>query len=206
MPYALAEMTTITGTDKRTELLDAAVRCFVAVGITRTTMEDIVREAGAGKATLYRYFANKDAVVDALVERERVRFEARLRGAATAAGDGRAAVQEAFVAGMQFLRTHPMLTKSLAEEPDRLLPYLTTRSGPIAATGIGVFSDLVTAGVAQGVLRTDLHVGWAAETLFRLLLSFFTVPPITLALADETAVRAYASGVIDGLAAPGRRA
>lgn len=187
--------------DKRAVLLDAAVRRFVDVGIDRTTMEDIAREAAAGKATLYRYFANKDAVVDALVERERVRFDRLLRGAAAAEPAGTAALREAFVAGLVFLRTHPMLTKSLHEEPDRLLPYLTTRSGPIAATGMSVFDDVVRAGVQTGVLRPDLHVGWTAETLFRLLLSFFTVPPITLQLEDEAAIRRYADGLMAGLAA-----
>lgn len=185
--------------DKRTELLDAAVRRFVAVGITRTTMEDIVREAAVGKATLYRYFRNKDAIVDALVERERHRFERLLREGAAEGTDAADGLQRAFVAGLQFLRTHPMLTKSLAEEPDRLLPYLTTRSGPIAGTGIGVFSDLVLAGVVDGTLRPDVHVGWTAETLFRLLLSFFTVPPITLPLDDDAAVRSYAEGLLQGL-------
>lgn len=190
-----------TAVDKREALLDAAVRRFIAVGITRTTMEDIVREAGAGKATLYRYFANKDAVVDALVERERERFESLLRGAAATPDSAAEGLVEAFAAGMRFLQTHPMLTKSLEEEPDRLLPYLTTRSGPLAATGLAVFTDVVTTGIADGSLRRDLHVGWTAETLFRLLLSFFTVPPITLPLADEAAVRAYASGLVAGLRA-----
>lgn len=188
-----------TALDKREALLDAAARRFIAVGITRTTMEDIVREAGAGKATLYRYFANKDAVVDALVERERGRFEHLLRGAAAGPPTAAEGLVEAFAAGMRFLQTHPMLTKSLAEEPDRLLPYLTTRSGPLAATGLAVFTDVVASGLEDGSLRADLHVGWTAETLFRLLLSFFTVPPITLPLADESAVRAYASGLIAGL-------
>lgn len=193
--------TTRTKPDKRTVLLDAAVRCFVAAGITRTTMEDIVREAGVGKATLYRYFANKDAVVDALVERERLRFDRLLREAAAEGAEAADGLLRAFVAGLQFLRRHPMLTKSLAEEPDRLLPYLTTRSGPIAASGLAVFSDLVTAGVVDGTLRSDLHIAWTAETLFRLLLSFFTVPPITLPLDDEAAVQTYAEGLIGALSA-----
>ncbi|HUG83174.1 MAG TPA: helix-turn-helix domain-containing protein [Euzebya sp.] len=194
-------MTTWAKADKRAVLLDAAARRFVAAGITRTTMEDIVREAAVGKATLYRYFPNKDAVVDALVERERIRFDRLLREAAAGGADAADGLLRAFVAGLQFLRTHPMLTKSLAEEPDRLLPYLTTRSGPIAETGIGVFGDLVTTGVVDGTLRSDLHIGWTAETLFRLLLSFFTVPPITLPLEDEAAVGSYANGLIRGLTA-----
>jgi AcrR family transcriptional regulator len=59
-----------------------AARRFVAVGIRKTTMEDIAKEARAGKATLYRHFANKDAVIDALLEREAARLDRRLRTAA----------------------------------------------------------------------------------------------------------------------------
>lgn len=187
--------------DRRTTLLDAAVRRFVAVGITKTTMEDISREAGAGKATLYRHFPNKKAVVEGLVERENQRFDRELRGAAAAAESHAGSLEDAFVAALEFLRTHPMLTKSLAEEPEVLLPYLTLRSGPVARSTTALFHDIIEHGQRAGVFG-PMRADWAAETLFRLVMSFFILPTMMIDVDDPDEVRGYArelaASMLDG--------
>lgn len=179
-----------SGNDRRSALLDAAARRFVAVGITKTTMEEISREAGAGKATLYRHFPNKQAVLEALVDRENRRFERTLRQAADAADTPAASVEAAFVAALGFLRAHPMLNKSLSEEPDVVLPYLTLRTGPVARSTIGLLGELIEDGQRAGVFRS-MRVDWMAETLFRLLMSFFSLPTMTIDVDDPDEVRAY---------------
>lgn len=183
--------------DRRTALLDAAVVRFVAVGIAKTTMEDIAREAGAGKATLYRHFPNKAAVVEALVERENRRFERTLRRAVDGAVGHSAAVEDAFVAALGFLRSHPMLNKSLAEEPHTVLPYLTLRTGPLAQSTLELFRELVEGGIAARVFR-PVRADWAAETLFRLLMSFFSLPAMAVDVDDPEEIRAYARGLVAG--------
>jgi AcrR family transcriptional regulator len=182
---------------RRSALLDAASDRFIAVGITKTTMEDIARGAGAGKATLYRYFPNKSAVVDALVERENARFTRVLERAAAAEEAAADRVEAAFVAGLEFLRSHPMLTKSLREEPDVLLPYLTLRSGPVVQSGMAVFAEVIRSGIEAGELR-PVDPEWAAETLFRLLMSFFSLPPLAIRVDDPDQVRTYARGLVAG--------
>jgi len=47
----------------RQRIADAAQALFLDKGIKNTTMDDIAREAGYGKATLYVYFKNKEEVV-----------------------------------------------------------------------------------------------------------------------------------------------
>jgi AcrR family transcriptional regulator len=183
--------------ERETALLDAASRRFIAVGIDKTTMEDIAREAGAGKATLYRYFTNKAAVVDALVGRETQRFERHLRRAVAQASSPTRQVEDAFVAALDFLRSHPMLNKSLYEEPTVLLPYLTLRSGPIVQTGMTLFAEVIEAGIAAGEFR-DIEPEWAAETLFRLVMSFFSLPPLAIRVDDPEQVRRYAHGLVAG--------
>lgn len=178
-------------------LLDAASRRFVAVGIAKTTMEEIAREAGAGKATLYRYFPNKTAVVDALLERESDRFAHRLRQTIDERGGAIDRVEAAFVEALMFLRTHPVLDKSLREEPELVLPYLTARSGAIAASVMGVFVEVIAEGVASGELR-PVRTDWAAETLFRLVMSFVTLPTLGVRLDDPRQVDEYAHALVAG--------
>lgn len=52
---------------KRTQVMDAAARLFMAQGYGATSMDAIAREAGVSKATLYAYFEGKDALFAAIV-------------------------------------------------------------------------------------------------------------------------------------------
>jgi AcrR family transcriptional regulator len=48
--------------EKRKELLAKAVTCFTRHGYSKTTLDDVAREAGINKASLYHYFKNKEAL------------------------------------------------------------------------------------------------------------------------------------------------
>lgn len=52
----------------RTAILQAAERVFQKWGLNKTTMEDIAREAGKGKSTLYYYYKSKDEIFDATIK------------------------------------------------------------------------------------------------------------------------------------------
>ncbi len=54
------------GPDKRAAILDAAQVCFARHGVRRTAIEDVAREAGVAKGTVYLYFASKEKLFAAL--------------------------------------------------------------------------------------------------------------------------------------------
>lgn len=58
---------------KREQILEGAKRVFMTVGFDAASMNDITREAGVSKGTIYVYFANKDDLFAALMDRERAR-------------------------------------------------------------------------------------------------------------------------------------
>jgi AcrR family transcriptional regulator len=75
---------------RREQLLDAAGRCFARGGFHATTVAEISLEAGCSPGLLYRYFAGKEALVAALVEREAGRTVAAIsavRGSADLVAD-----------------------------------------------------------------------------------------------------------------------
>ncbi|MFN3254376.1 MAG: TetR/AcrR family transcriptional regulator [Ilumatobacter sp.] len=63
----------------RDRLLDAAEACFGQFGIAKTTVEDIAKQASVSRATVYRYFAGRDAVVSGVILRETERYLERVR-------------------------------------------------------------------------------------------------------------------------------
>ena len=57
--------------DRRVQILDAAIACFVKHGFHQTSMHDISTEAGISVGLIYRYFANKEAVIAAMADRHK---------------------------------------------------------------------------------------------------------------------------------------
>ncbi len=81
---------------KRQQIIDGARRCFMELGFEAASMNDITAEAGVSKGTIYVYFANKEDLFGALIDRERgamlmsaqqlLEEPASIRGALTAFG------------------------------------------------------------------------------------------------------------------------
>lgn len=56
---------------KRDQILSGAHRIFSRMGYDAASMNDITREAGVSKGTIYVYFTSKEDLFEALIERER---------------------------------------------------------------------------------------------------------------------------------------
>jgi AcrR family transcriptional regulator len=59
---------------KRKQIIEGARRVFIDMGFDAASMNDITREAGVSKGTIYVYFANKEELFEALIEEERCRI------------------------------------------------------------------------------------------------------------------------------------
>jgi TetR/AcrR family transcriptional repressor of uid operon len=57
--------------DRRTQILDAAIICFAKRGFHQTSMHDVSAEAGISVGLIYRYFANKEAVISAMADKHK---------------------------------------------------------------------------------------------------------------------------------------
>ncbi len=55
--------------ERRAQILDAATSVFSRLGFHRARMDDVARESGLAKGTLYLYYRSKDALIRALLER-----------------------------------------------------------------------------------------------------------------------------------------
>jgi AcrR family transcriptional regulator len=67
----------------RTEITEAARRVFQKWGLNKSTMEDIAREAGKGKSTLYNYFSSKEEILEVLAMSEMKRIVEISQGASS---------------------------------------------------------------------------------------------------------------------------
>lgn len=74
---------------KRRQIIDGARRVFIDMGFDAASMNDITREAGVSKGTIYVYFSNKEELFEALIEEERHTIFANLYEALERGGDVR---------------------------------------------------------------------------------------------------------------------
>lgn len=58
-------------TDKKTQMIDTARDLFATNGYKKVSMDEIAKESGVTKRTIYRYFTDKDALFKYFIDEER---------------------------------------------------------------------------------------------------------------------------------------
>lgn len=62
---------------RRQQILDAALKCARQSGFHGASMADIAHEAGLSVGVIYRYFANKEAIIEAIVANDLAQMRAK---------------------------------------------------------------------------------------------------------------------------------
>lgn len=114
-------------------ILNAAAELFVERGIGGPGMEEVARAAGCSRATVYRYFDSKDALLKAFVHREALDITEHVAERISMSdADGSNAVVEAVVATLAAIRARPYLRPWYAESDTTVL-FDVLRSSPLVA-------------------------------------------------------------------------
>jgi AcrR family transcriptional regulator len=163
----------------------ATLACVARHGLAKTTVDDVAREAGCARATLYRYFGGKRELVRITVAYEAVRIAADVR----AAGEAESTLEDAVVAmsvrAARALREHQALQFIFAFEPELALPHVTFDAGNRFLVGAG-------AALAPTLTRfvPPERAERAGEWLARIVLTHALAPSSPIDLTDEAAARA----------------
>lgn len=173
-------------------ILDAALRQFELFGIRRSTVEDITRRSGLARVTLYRNFANKDAIVEAVLLRELERFLSDLAAEAGGYDEAEDKLVEGFVFTLNTLRGHALLQRLLATEAETVLPFLTVEGDGVVRTASSFLAHQLAVALPDDH-RTQLELLEVAEVTVRVIVSFVLTPPSqNVALGDDDALRSFA--------------
>lgn len=71
---AAAELDLTEEFGRRDQILEAANTCFSQLGIQRTSVQDVARAANVSRGTVYRYFQDRDVLIEAAIEFGAQRF------------------------------------------------------------------------------------------------------------------------------------
>jgi AcrR family transcriptional regulator len=188
----------------RARVCAAALVCVARWGLTKTTLEDVAREAGCGRATIYRAFeGGKAEVMAATLARELDRFRTEVGQAMDSADadDLEDVVVAGMVAAARFLRSHAALRYLLAHEPDVVLPWISFRRIGVV---YGLVGDFAAPYLGRFIADPEAAAR-AAEWLARVVVTYVVNPAEGRDLAEPAAARRLlATYVIPGLARAAR--
>jgi len=168
----------------RDQVLDATLACVAKFGVAKTTLDDVAREAGCARATVYRNFGGKQQLLLAAVAREADRMADTVERAAIGTDTLVDAATAVVTTGAQFLLECDALTFVLTVEPDVLLPHISFDAGNIV---LAEFARRCSPVFARFV--GDADAARVGEWIVRIAFSYLCSPEAADML-DATRVRA----------------
>jgi AcrR family transcriptional regulator len=159
-----------TPPEARDRVLAAVVAVAGRSGLRALTVDEVAREAGVGRASVYRWFpGGREQLVDEGITWEVGRFLRRMGESVR----GCTGLRERLVVGLAFahraIAEHEVLQRLVATEPGGLMPQLQ-QTGPLV---IAVLRDAIRPWVEEEPgRRPEVDPTEAAEWLARMVVSF----------------------------------
>ena len=161
----------------RQRLLTSTYTCVSRYGLAKTTVEDVVRESGVSRASIYRQFpGGRDELLRETVGWEIGRYFIKLADHVQGAPDLAGLLEDGLVFARRSLLEHELLQKILATEPERLLGLLSTESEKTLPFIADFLLPHLAREEAAGRLRPGVDLDRAAEYLARAMLSLIGAP------------------------------
>jgi AcrR family transcriptional regulator len=181
----------------RERIVAAGFDCVRRVGIRRLAMDAVAEEAGVSRAALYRYFPNKQALVDEVLESNARRFRRELER--LVGGKRTLAAKVGAAARFGHFPPRDLLLLGLTEtDPVSLAMLLTTGAHGFLERATRFWEPHVEEAKRRGEVARAVDARQAAEWIARGFFSLATVPALTFDATDAAAIEAYARRFILG--------
>ena len=163
--------------EPRERVLAATYACVARFGMGKTTVEDVVKESGVSRASIYRLFpGGKDQLLRETVGWEMNHFFARLAEAVYDAPDFASLLEEGLVFAHRSIQEHEVLRKVLETEPERLLPLITVEQHRVLDFITAFLLPYLEREQRAGRVRPGVDLEAATEYVARLVLSLIGSP------------------------------
>jgi AcrR family transcriptional regulator len=188
--------------ERAERILDAAARLLLRYGHDRTTINDIAREAGIAKGSVYAHWRSRDRLFLALLRREQAvlltEMRDRLRSAQQPAG-----FELLLAESVRAYQRSPLITAVLTRDTEVLGSLARAAAEEGRPTG-GV-TELVATLRAGGLVRTDRTLAEQVTVLSAMFLGYFLTAPLMpdeFRVPDEAVPELVAEAVWRTLARP----
>ena len=176
----------------REDILRAARACFLRFGTEKTSMSDVAKEAGLSRGSVYRYFADRADMIEAVFGYESRLFHDSMRKQL----DTLDTLEEQIVecAGILASFEHDVASGARTRidvSRERLALLLTSHSEPVLRDTIEFLVPYVEAAIARGELRSTVNARRASEWIARMLFTISSMPAVTFSGSEPEAWRRF---------------
>lgn len=154
---------------RRTQILDAAVRCFARRGYYETTIEDLVLETGLSRGALYLYYPSKEAIYLAISERWSCGLKETIQARLAPDLSHASILRIIIIVHGEHVQAQADACRILMEGWNLAhhIPALAERKARQQASSVAALSRVLRAGIEAGEFRADMDV----ETQARMLMA-----------------------------------
>lgn len=156
-------------------ILHHAAACFAASGLS-ATMGDIAAAAGVSRRTLYNHFPAREAVLEALVERQSLDFLADMRQALTMDGDFPVFLLDCCVHVIRESPKAPMALLHVGNSAARAATALHFGSSAVIVAWVEFFQGPYVEGLRLGQLDPGIELADLLAWFGRVVTSYLQVP------------------------------
>ena len=160
----------------RQRLLDTTKAIYTDAPMTAATMEEVAKAAGVGRATLYRYFKNRDDLLLAVIEREAVTIARRVEKKISKIDSPGEYIIEGMVQAMAEINKSALLSSILQPGNSSVVNRLLFDSDRLVNIGLEIMLPVVQRAQQTGKLKTNMSFELLVEWILRILTSLVTVP------------------------------
>jgi AcrR family transcriptional regulator len=175
-------------TDTRELIVESAYGCFRKQGLQKATIVDIARAAGVSRSTIYEYFSDKGAIVEACAEHASEQF---YREMSQAMDQGSSLEDKLSRAAVFVTQARRVIASEKYFDEDAISLLLTKDAAVLLRECVDFFAPYLSAARLTGEVRRDLDVGAAGEWFARILFSLFSTPSSTVDMDDPEVVAEF---------------
>jgi AcrR family transcriptional regulator len=191
-------MTHATATDTRELIVKSAYECFRRHGLQKTTIVDIAKAANVSRSTVYEYFSDKGAVLEACAEHASEQFYREMSKAMDKGGSLEEKLSRAAVFVTQARR---VIASGKYFDEDAISLLLTKDAAVLLRECVDFFAPYLSAAKLTGEVRKDLDIEAAGEWFARILFSLFSTPSSRLDMDNpDVAAEFVRAHVVRGFA------
>jgi len=171
----------------RERLLDSADGCLEQFGPQKTSMEDVARAAGMSRATVYRYFENRDALLLGVASRQAASLATEAINYLGQFDNIADWLIEGLLFTLRELPKRPVFASLVTSLESSSASNLLLGSGGLIQIGVNVLHPMFSTAKQQGLLRDDVDIDMVIEWLLRVLWTYLNAP--SQVATDEDGMR-----------------
>ena len=176
---------------KREAILDVAAGLFARYGFRKTSVADIIRDAGVARATVYKYFSTKEDIFHAVIRREMQDMLCRVREEVEKESTTRDRLRAAVLTHAAEIRKKVNVYRVTTTALSDIIPRSEKEVARLAEESLSVYAWILSEGVKAGEVAVDD----VETTAWSIILAFKGI----LTMTATGQIEERMTGVIDTL-------